>query len=236
MAMSDDAATNTVGSSLKTGLDVAASVAMIATAGILLWSALGVRAARDPSAAIALPTEAIALERTPMVGQSEARGVMIVLSDFECPFCRRFALETMPTLKRNLVDSGLARLGFMHMPLRIHQDAEAAAVSAECAGEQGKFWTVHDALFAPPQIQVNQVQQEIAKLGLKKDLFDECVEKGGSGVVKADQELAQRLNVTSTPSVLLGLSDGTGVRLKKAVVGARSPEEFEAALREILDQ
>jgi protein-disulfide isomerase len=70
------------------------------------------------------------------------------MSDFQCPFCRDFALETMPGLDREYVESGKVRFVYVNYPLtNIHQHAVAAAEVAMCAARQGRFWPVHDALF-----------------------------------------------------------------------------------------
>ncbi len=80
-------------------------------------------------------------------GSPDARLVVVEVSDLQCPFCQRHALETQPTLDEMYVDSGRILWVFKHLPLPIHPQAVDAAVAAECAGDQGTFWPMHDLLF-----------------------------------------------------------------------------------------
>ncbi|HTP53171.1 MAG TPA: thioredoxin domain-containing protein [Anaeromyxobacteraceae bacterium] len=78
-------------------------------------------------------------------GPSDAWVTLVEFADYECPFCA--AAE--PTLEQLLqLYPGEVRLVFKNFPLSIHPHAPAAAIAAECAGEQGKFWEMHDAIFA----------------------------------------------------------------------------------------
>jgi protein-disulfide isomerase len=69
-------------------------------------------------------------------------------SDFECPFCARFATLQMPAVRRQLIETGVVRWRFREFPLPIHPYGRYAAHAAQCAGEQGRFWEMHDAIFA----------------------------------------------------------------------------------------
>jgi protein-disulfide isomerase len=72
----------------------------------------------------------------------------MVFSDFECPFCGRFAKDTLPTIRTEYVDNGQFQLAFRHLPLTtLHPRALPAAVAAECAAAEGVFWVYHDLLF-----------------------------------------------------------------------------------------
>jgi protein-disulfide isomerase len=74
--------------------------------------------------------------------------VVYEMADFQCPACRVFALETMPIIEREYIRTGKVRWVFVNFPLTsIHPNAVAAAEVATCAGRQGKFWDVHDAMF-----------------------------------------------------------------------------------------
>ncbi len=80
-------------------------------------------------------------------GSAEAPVTIVEYSDFQCPFCVRYFNETYPQIKEQYVDTGQVRYIFRHFPLQFHSEAGPAAQAAECAGEQGKFWEMHDALF-----------------------------------------------------------------------------------------
>src|SRR2546427_10927732 len=81
-------------------------------------------------------------------GRPDAPITVYEMSDFQCPYCREFALKTMPVLEREYVATGKIRFIYINFPLsNIHAHAVAAAVVAMCAAQQGKFWPVHDRLF-----------------------------------------------------------------------------------------
>src|SRR5437879_12524604 len=79
-------------------------------------------------------------------GRSDAPVTVYEMSDFQCPFCRSFALTTLPILEREYVQTGKVRLVYINLPLPyLHANAFAAALVATCAARQGKFWPMHDA-------------------------------------------------------------------------------------------
>ena len=81
-------------------------------------------------------------------GRPDAPVVIYEMSDFQCPYCRDFALETMPAVEREFIRTGKVRLTFINLPLTgVHRHAMAAAEVAMCAARQGKFWQVHDRLY-----------------------------------------------------------------------------------------
>lgn len=81
-------------------------------------------------------------------GRADAPITLFEMSDFQCPFCRGFALETMPALDSEYVRTGKVRFIYVNFPLtRLHPNAQAAAELGVCAARQGKFWPMHDLLF-----------------------------------------------------------------------------------------
>src|SRR3989442_4952167 len=81
-------------------------------------------------------------------GRPGAPVTVYEMSDFQCPYCRSFALTTLPILEREYVQTGKVRLVYINLPLPyLHANALAAALVATCAARQGKFWPMHDALF-----------------------------------------------------------------------------------------
>jgi protein-disulfide isomerase len=85
----------------------------------------------------------------PAKGASGARVILIEFSDFECPYCGRHFRQTLPRIDREYVQTGKVRYVFRHFPLEsLHKEAFKAAEAALCAGDQQKFWEMHDRLFA----------------------------------------------------------------------------------------
>ena len=104
-----------------------------------------VLANREPPA-FAILDRAPDFSNAPIKGSPDAAVVIVEFSDFQCPFCQRWYLNTLPEIERQIGDD--VALVFLHFPItQLHPNAPTAHVAAECAGEQGKFWEMHDLLF-----------------------------------------------------------------------------------------
>ena len=105
------------------------------------------RAAEVPALAVA-DTDGVDPRTSRSLGSATAPVTVYEMSDFQCPFCRRHALETMPTLEREYVKTGKVRWVFINFPIpEIHPNAVPAAEFAMCAARAGKFWQAHHLLF-----------------------------------------------------------------------------------------
>ena len=87
-------------------------------------------------------------DRGRMKGADSAQVTIIEISDFQCPYCREFAATTYRQIDSAYVRTGKARILYINLPLSTHREAFGAAEAAMCAGAQGKFWEMHDRLFA----------------------------------------------------------------------------------------
>ena len=124
----------------------------------------------------------VSTDDDPALGQADAPVVIVEFSDFQCPYCARFAQQTFPQLKREYIDTGKARLVFRDFPLSFHQNAMSAAEAAQCAYEQDAFWEMHDKLFAnqrewagsadAKQVFINYAEE----LGIDLERFRECLD------------------------------------------------------------
>ena len=99
------------------------------------------------AAADALPKEPLSIAQEPTKGDRNARVALIEFSDYQCPFCGKYTKEVMPQLQDEYVKTGKVKYVFQDMPLEFHKNAFKAAEAAHCAGDQGKFWEMHDELF-----------------------------------------------------------------------------------------
>ncbi len=209
-------------------LDVVAALAMLATAVVLIVEARPFHT----RAHVPVPTAPLTTDGAALLGQPDAKLVLLEFSDFQCPYCSAFARETLPRLRSRFVDPGLLQVAFRHLPLAIHPAARGASAAAVCAGEQGHFWDVHDALFAMDGKFTNdQATGHAAVVGLDTGEFNDCLANSAGARVDQDVQLARSLGVTSTPTFFLGTRqlDG-GVRVSQVLVGARPSSEFEAAI------
>lgn len=140
-------------------------------------------------------------------GAVDAPVTIVEYSDFQCPYCARYVSETYPQIKEQYVDTGQVRYIFRHFPLQFHSEALPAAQAAECAGEQGKFWEMHDALFenqgewagnADPVAVFVELAQG---LGLDAAGFEACLTSDKyAAKVQADMAEGAAEGVTGTPA------------------------------------
>jgi protein-disulfide isomerase len=132
---------------------------------------------------------------------------IVEFSDFQCPYCSRYALEVWPALKERYVDTGRVYYVFKNFPLTdIHPQAPQAAQAARCAAEQDAFWEMHDQLFGGQEAwsgnpdPVAVFKQYASALALDQSAFDACLDDGRyTAVVAADQQEGLALGVTGTP-------------------------------------
>lgn len=171
------------------------------------------------------------LDTDPKIGQASAPLVMVEFSDFQCPFCKRYYDETYAQIKSMYLDTGKMQLVFRDFPLSFHQNAESAAVAAECAHEQGKWEEMHDMLFEK-QIEWENVgaakYKEYAQtLGLDTGKFNSCVDSA-----KYVQEVGVDFNagvaagIQGTPSFFIGKREGNAQK----IVGACPFDTFQKAI------
>lgn len=139
---------------------------------------------------------------SPSKGPDGAKVTVVEFSDFQCPFCGRVT-PTLDQVQKTYGDD--VRIVFKHLPLRIHPNAPKAAAASEAAKNQGKFWEMHDLIFANQRELTEEKFIGYAKqLGLdverfKKDMASSDVAKR----VEADAAEAARLGVTGTPGFFI---------------------------------
>lgn len=102
-----------------------------------------------PSAPSAGAADMIALaDDDPFLGEEDAPITIVEWSDYECPFCERFYTQTLPSIKSMYIETGKVKFVYRDFPLGFHSQAEPAAIAANCAGEQGKYFQFHDKIFS----------------------------------------------------------------------------------------
>ncbi|MGD0115134.1 MAG: thioredoxin domain-containing protein [Dehalococcoidia bacterium] len=161
----------------------------------------------------------------PTKGPADAKVTIVEYSDFECPYCARFATQTLPQIEANYGDKVLFVFRNYPLPATIHPYAEKAAEAGECANDQGGFWDYHDLLFQnQSQLTalvlgnptngvdkvVEQLKQYARSLNLDTARFNQCLDSGEDiEKVKSDQsalnDVVSSLGITAfgTPSFLI---------------------------------
>ncbi|HEX5271053.1 MAG TPA: thioredoxin domain-containing protein, partial [Gemmataceae bacterium] len=177
----------------------------------------GAPVAVAPAPAAPLVPEGPPVERLAVPADGPARGAaspkvtIVEFSDFQCPFCAR-ANPTLDQIRATYPND--VRIVFRHNPLPFHQNAELAAEAAVLAEWQGKFWEMHDHLFAnQADLAGAGLEQRAAELGMDVAAFRSALDKHAAKArVDADLALAQQLGVRGTPTFFV---DG------RAVMGAQ---------------
>ena len=162
-------------------------------------------------------------------GAVDAPVVIVEYSDFQCPFCGRFARETAPVLEREYVDKGLVRIEWRDFPY-LGPESTLAADAGRAAAAQDRFWEFHDAMYAdqPPPNSGTITEEHLVDVareaGLDVKAFErDLAAKTGADGVRADFAEGQSIGVTGTPAFLVN---------GRPVMGAQPVEVF----RQLIDQ
>ncbi len=192
--------------------------------------------ARPSEPGLQLPAT-LAVAGDPVEGASTAKVALVEFTDFQCPYCGEFAKDTYPQLVANYISSGKLKFFYRDLPLSFHQFAMSAAHAARCAGEQGKFWEMHDSLFADqPALADKDLQDRASKLGLDTAQFSACLasDKYESDIQNSVAD-AQKMGIRGTPAFILGTIQPDGsLKVAKGFVGVRPYDAFKADVDQLL--
>lgn len=161
----------------------------------------------------------------PMLGKADAPVTIVEFSDYQCPYCQRFATQVFTQLKRDYIDTGKVRYVFRDFPLtQIHPQAPKAHESAHCAGEQGQYWEMHDLLFQKQKdFSLVALSGYAGDLGLQVEAFDACVKSGKhAAAIQQDSQDGTKAGVRGTPSFIIGMS-GTGDTISGTIIRGAQP-------------
>ena len=165
---------------------------------------LGTPVAPPPPPRIPIGSEVYKIEpgTAPQVGAKEPKITLIEFSDFQCPYCSR-AKGTLDELKKLYKDD--LQITFRHFPLPFHSNAMPAAIAAAAAAEQGKFWEMHDKLFANQQnLSPADFEKYAGEIGLDLAKFKAAVENPKTkALVEADAKMGTNFGVGGTPSFFI---------------------------------
>ena len=190
-----------------------------------------------PAQAAAAPTGPVRarVADAPMLGRPEAPVTIVEFSDYQCPFCQRFFATTLPELKRDYIETGKVRYVFRDFPLdHLHAQARKAAEAAHCAGEQGKFWEMHDVMFQNrATLGAPQLIEYSRRIGLDVAAFEACL-ASGRYAARIERGLTDgaAAGVRGTPSFVVGKSQSGDTVEGTFIRGAQPVETF----RRIIDQ
>ena len=183
------------------------------------------------------PQEKVTLKlgADPAMGRDDAPVTIVEYTDYQCPYCNRFHTNTFPELKKNYIDTGKVRFIKRDLPLPFHPQALPAAKAARCAGDQGKFWEMHERLSASPANLGMETYVAFAReLYLDTASFEGCIgsERHVAGI-RENEQAAAAAGINGTPSFVVGMAKDDvleGVR----IVGAQPFDVFDRTIRELL--
>jgi predicted DsbA family dithiol-disulfide isomerase len=139
---------------------------------------------------------------SPFLGKADAPVTLVVFSDFQCPFCSKIEPLLDEVLKKN---PDKVKIVFKHLPLQMHKQAKPAALAAIAAQEQGKFWQMHDALFAvSKQLSKETIEKAAQDIGLDMDKFKKDLASPATlEKLKKDMIDAGKASVSGTPTLFI---------------------------------
>lgn len=160
-------------------------------------------------------------------GRADAPLWVIEVSDFQCPYCKQWHDQTYAAFRDEFIKTGKVRMAYVNFPLGSHPYAWPAAESAMCAGAQGKFWEMHDALFATQahweaMSSPAPVFDSLAQANrLDMPRWRECVSSGKmKPLIQADHDRAAKAGANATPSFMIGDQILTGAQPIEALRSA----------------
>ncbi len=167
----------------------------------------------------------VSADDDPAVGPEDAPVLIVSFSDYQCPFCARFALETLP----QILEAYEGKVRFVFRDFPFHTYAQKAAEAAECADDQGQFWAYHDTIFQNQSaLTLDDLKKYAADLGLDTAAFDECLDLGKyEEEVQSDLQAGLGYGVGGTPTFFIN---------GRVMVGAQPFAAFQALIEEELAQ
>jgi len=160
----------------------------------------------------------------PVRGPASAPITIVEFSDYQCPFCARVN-PTLEQVRKTYGDQ--VKIVFKDFPLPNHPQAPKASEAGHCANEQGKYWELHDLMFANQRaLNVPELKQYAAGLGLDMTKFNQCLDSGKhAGLVASGLAQGERMGVNSTPTLYIN---------GRVLIGAQPFEAFKQIIDEEL--
>jgi protein-disulfide isomerase len=154
----------------------------------------------------------VPINGAPFKGSETAQVTIVKFEDFQCPYCKAVQPNYEEVLKRY---AGKVRLVHKDLPLdQIHPQARQAAEAARCADDEGKFWEYHDKLYvSSPKAAPEDLKLYAKDLGLKQDLFDQCLISGKyKAAIQKDMNEGATLGLTGTPTFFINGRELSGAQ------------------------
>jgi protein-disulfide isomerase len=157
-------------------------------------------------------------------GDENAPVTIYEFSDYQCPFCARFFSSTLSQIEEAYIKTGKVKFVYKDFPLdSIHAEATPAAIAARCAGDQGKFWEMHDSIFENQQsLSSSNYKKWASEMGLNTGEFNNCLDtQKYLSAVRKDLVEGQEAGIRGTPGFVIA---------GKVISGAQPFSVFQQAI------
>jgi protein-disulfide isomerase len=194
---------------------------------------------KQPSPSVQNVDLTLNISEGPSKGSKNAQVVLIEFTDYQCPYCARHSTSVLPQIEKYFIETGKIQYILRDFPIAsLHPHAGKAHEAAHCAGEQGKYWEMHDQLFAHQKaLKPEYLPEYSGRAGVSDRVaFEGCVESGKYHQ-RAQENIAEgaKAGVRGTPSFLLGLKTDEGkVQAIKLIRGAQSYSVFQEQIEHLL--
>lgn len=226
----------------RTVFEVSSTALMLILASVLVWQNRAGARTSDAAGATrgqaTVPKKPIDIGDSPVLGGPSARVAIVEYADFQCPACAEFARSVEPALRRDYVDKGSVVFVYKHFPLPVHPRATVAAAAGWCAARQGRFWQVHDLLFASPaQLDDLQLQSAAQRSGLDLVAYSSCrIGPEATRQVQMEGSDGYALGVSATPTFFIGkITQDRRVQVSNAILGGAPMTTFKTFLDRLME-
>lgn len=204
----------------------------------LLEKAMGPRPANPATGSNVAP---LTIAGRPARGSATAAVTLVEYSDYECPYCGQYATQTYPQVVRDYVETNKVRYVFKNYPIaQLHPNAFRAHEAAACAGDQGRYWEMHDLIFADQRnLSLEGFMERGRTLNLDLAKLRNCIEgPAHDDLIREDIDEAVRGGVRGTPVFVLAFTDPKGqvATPVRVLVGAQPYQAFKEAIDAMLAQ
>jgi protein-disulfide isomerase len=183
------------------------------------------------------PPSSLATQDESFRGQSGASVAIVEYADFECPYCGQYEHDVYPEISRDYIQTGKVKYFYRDLPLPMHPHAIIAARAAHCAGEQGKYWEMHDSLFAKQNaLRDVDMPDRAQEVRLDTAKFSDCLSSNRyKDEIKQSAMEAEKMGIQTTPTFFIGAAGADGeVRNLKMIIGARPYDDFKSVIDGLL--
>ena len=175
------------------------------------------------------PIKTVDISDREIKGSSDAEIIMVEFSEYQCPYCKR----VQPTVEQ-LIEEYDGKVAMAHMNFIVHASAHLSSQAVECAGDQDKYFQMHDKIFETSKTDEAGLKEVAAEIGLDMDKFNPCLEDGEKiETIDAQTKIGKTQAIRGTPSFIIGKLENGKVS-GNLLVGAQPITEFKKTIDSLL--